>query len=148
MGCGSTGRPGVKARTSKGMDWIKETACEIGKYYNCPLDHPTAEPTKLPTETPGCLDSPFKIKRKSGKKVDCSWIVKKGRCGRSKYGFHCRNSCAICNMCGNSKVSFRFKPDPSVDKSIRKNCNYVKRNRNLCSLPGIAETCPKICNAC
>jgi secreted trypsin-like serine protease len=74
--CGNTnsslfGSPGVKARTSKGMDWIKTTACDLQSPFFCASESPSESPTKKPTNEPTIkpTNEPSKSpKTKHGKK--------------------------------------------------------------------------------
>jgi secreted trypsin-like serine protease len=50
--CGVHGDPDIKARTSSGIEWIKETACDLDSVF-CEDTLPTSEPTLyLETEEP------------------------------------------------------------------------------------------------
>jgi len=156
--CGSTGKPGVKARTSKGMDWIKKAACDLDSVFcnvtevptPTPTEVPTPTPTEVPTPTPTeCSDSTLDIVKPSGKIKDCSWVSAKTKRCEKDYRYSCRQSCGVCDECKDSKYKFLFKPDLSVDSYLKKKCSFVAKNKEkLCSRPDIAATCPKTCEVC
>jgi secreted trypsin-like serine protease len=155
--CGTGGYPGVKARTSKGIDWIKETACTLGSVFCSSSEAPTPTPTEAPTPTrteaptptpTECSDSFLDIVTPSGVIKDCSWVLALEKRCKNKYRFSCRQSCGVCDECRDARFRFRFKPDPSVDSYSTRTCGYVRQNKKLCSRPDLAATCPKTCGVC
>mmetsp|Transcript_10125 Transcript_10125/g.14737 ORF Transcript_10125/g.14737 Transcript_10125/m.14737 type:complete len:463 (-) Transcript_10125:59-1447(-) len=164
-GCAEAGFPGVYARISEEIVWIKSVIC--GAHGNpkptfCePIEGPTVSPTtEAPTVTPGphCIDSPYKAEVKiagdgtkillSCEDIDVSLSNPKTCQADGKLATHCPLSCNTCDqMTVDSKLTYY---DDAKGKTTRckglQGLSEVKREKRCRKDEKLRKTCRATCN--
>ena len=121
-----------------------------------PLNDPGSQLDVLPTimyffNRGSCTNSPpsgsrLRIRAKKTQK-DCSWVAEDvvGRCGSKNINATCPRTCASCDGCTDSPLTFMIAGYKS--KRFVK-CSWTKKNLDRCEIDGMRDTCRKTCGSC
>jgi len=103
-------------------------------------------PSIPPSLTATCKDTPFDFSYEKNW-VNCAWVQSNDQCFRGKFSKMCPATCNTCLTCVDGKQKMRFYI-PLEDRWTDKKCKHIARDKNLCNIEGVTDSCRETCGVC